>query len=89
MRENGLIYLKRCVDYAQALTSPFVSGPMYAAVGNTRMLDAGARAAQWARAVASLKQAAAYAAERHVKLAIEPSTASRRISSTRSIRASG
>ena len=72
VRENGLAYLRRCVDFAQALGSPFVSGPMYAAVGNTRMLDAGARAAQWARAVASLKAAAAYAAERSIKLAIEP-----------------
>jgi len=72
VRRNGLAYLERCVDFAAALGSPFVSGPMYAAVGNTRMLDAPERAAQWARAVASLKTAAAYAAERSVKLAIEP-----------------
>ena len=72
VRQNGLAYLKRCVDFAALLRSPFVSGPMYAAVGNTRMLDPAERAAQWARAVASLKTAAAYAAERSVKLAIEP-----------------
>ena len=45
---------------------------MYAAVGATRMLNASERAAQWARAVASLKAGAAYAAERSVRLAIEP-----------------
>ena len=72
VRENGLAYLTRCVDFAAALGSPFVSGPMYAAVGNTRMLDDEARRAQWSRAVASLKDVAAYAAERSVKLAIEP-----------------
>jgi D-psicose/D-tagatose/L-ribulose 3-epimerase len=72
VRENGLAYLKRCVDFAEALGSPFVSGPMYAAVGNTRMLDPTARAAQWARAEAGLKSAAAYAAGSSVKLAIEP-----------------
>jgi D-psicose/D-tagatose/L-ribulose 3-epimerase len=72
VRQNGLAYLKRCVDFAALLDSPFVSGPMYAAVGAAQMLDAPERAAQWARAVASLKTAAAYAAERSVKLAIEP-----------------
>jgi D-psicose/D-tagatose/L-ribulose 3-epimerase len=72
VRQNGLAYLERCVDFASSLGSPFVSGPMYAAVGNTRMLERAERAAQWARAVASLKTAAAYAAERSVKLAIEP-----------------
>ncbi len=72
VRENGLAYLARCIDFAEGLGSPFVSGPMYAAVGNTRMLDADGRAAQWARAVTSLKRAAAYAADHGVRLAIEP-----------------
>jgi D-psicose/D-tagatose/L-ribulose 3-epimerase len=72
VREAGLAYLKRCIEYAEALGSPFVSGPMYAAVGNTRLLDGGARREQWERAVASLTTAAAYASERGVKLAIEP-----------------
>ena len=72
VRQNGLAYLKRCVDFAASLGSPFVSGPMYAAVGATRMLDPAQRAGQWARAVTGLKTAAAYAAERSVKLAVEP-----------------
>lgn len=72
VRQNGLAYLKRCTDFAALLGSPFVSGPMYAAVGVTRMLNADERAAQWARAVASLNIAAAYAAKGSVKLAIEP-----------------
>jgi D-psicose/D-tagatose/L-ribulose 3-epimerase len=72
VRQNGLAYLRRCVDFAALLGSPFVSGPMYAAVGATRMLNAAERAAQWDRAVASLKTAAGYAAECSVKLAIEP-----------------
>jgi D-psicose/D-tagatose/L-ribulose 3-epimerase len=72
VRDAGLAYLRRCIDIAQALGSPFVSGPMYAAVGNTRMIEASERKAQWARAVNSLTAAAAYAAERSVKLAIEP-----------------
>lgn len=72
IRKNGLAYLRQCVDLAEALGSPFVSGPMYAAVGNTRQLDDEARGAQWSRAVASLQAAAAYAEKRSVQLAIEP-----------------
>jgi D-psicose/D-tagatose/L-ribulose 3-epimerase len=71
-RQAGGHYLERCIDFASALNSPFVSGPMYAAVGDTRLLDEAARREQWRRAVESLKRAAAYAASRGVKLAIEP-----------------
>jgi D-psicose/D-tagatose/L-ribulose 3-epimerase len=45
---------------------------MYAAVGNTRLLPDDARRAQWSRSVTGLKEAASYATERSVKLAIEP-----------------
>src|ERR1700744_3583614 len=30
VRQNGLAYLQRCIDFAGLLGSPFVSGPMYA-----------------------------------------------------------
>jgi D-psicose/D-tagatose/L-ribulose 3-epimerase len=72
IRSAGLAYLKRCIDFATDLGSPFVSGPMYAAVGNTRLLDEKARREQWDRAVVSLRTTAAYAAEKGVKLAVEP-----------------
>ena len=72
IRGAGLAYLKRCIDFAADLGSPFVSGPMYASVGNTRLLNERARREQWDRAVASLRTAAAYAAEKGVKLAVEP-----------------
>ncbi len=72
VRKAGLDYLRRCIDFAADLGSPFVSGPMYAAVGNTRLLDKAARREQWLRAVASLRPAASYAKERSVRLAVEP-----------------
>jgi D-psicose/D-tagatose/L-ribulose 3-epimerase len=72
VQKSGLSYLFRCIDFAEMLGSPFVSGPMYAAVGNTRLVDEDARRAQWKRSAANLKVAAVYAAERSVKLAIEP-----------------
>jgi D-psicose/D-tagatose/L-ribulose 3-epimerase len=72
VRGAGLDYLKRCVDFAKDLGSPFVSGPMYCAVGATQLLEKKAREKQWDRAVGSLRAAAAYAQDRGVKLAIEP-----------------
>ena len=72
VRSAGLDYLKRCVDFANGLGSPFVSGPMYCAVGATQLLDKEAREKQWDRAVGSLRVAAAYAKDRGIKLAIEP-----------------
>ena len=71
-RAAGLDYLRRCIDFAEALGSPFVSGPMYSAVGDTQLLEAEPRRRQWDRAVASLRAAAEYAGDRAIKLAIEP-----------------
>jgi D-psicose/D-tagatose/L-ribulose 3-epimerase len=72
VRSAGLDYLERCIDFAKGLGSPFVSGPMYCAVGATQLLDKTAREKQWDRAVGSLRVAAAYAKDRGIKLAIEP-----------------
>jgi D-psicose/D-tagatose/L-ribulose 3-epimerase len=72
VRSAGLDYLERCIDFAKGLGSPFVSGPMYCAVGATQLLDKKAREKQWDRAVGSLRVAAAYAKDRGIKLAIEP-----------------
>ena len=72
VRTAGLAYLRRCVDFAFALGSPFVSGPMYSAVGKTRYLEAVERRRQWQFAVTNLREAAKYAADLGVKLAIEP-----------------
>lgn len=71
-RQAGLDYLKWCIQFASEVDSPRVSGPMYSAVGKTRMLSEDARAEQRQWAVEGLQEAADYAAERNVALAIEP-----------------
>jgi D-psicose/D-tagatose/L-ribulose 3-epimerase len=71
-RRGGTGYLRQCVDFAAAVGSSLVSGPMYAPTGQTRLLDAGARAAQWARATESLAQVAEHARAANVRLAVEP-----------------
>lgn len=71
-RRAGVAYLRECVDFAAAVSSPLVSGPMYAPTGQARLQSGGERAAQWGRACESLREAADYAAGLGVRLAVEP-----------------
>ncbi len=72
VRKVGIDYVKQCVDLAAAIGAPHVVGPLYSAVGTTRMLEPAEREAQRVLAVESLKVVADYAATRDVRLAIEP-----------------
>ena len=72
VRKVGIDYVRQCVDLAAAIGAPHVVGPMYSAVGKTRMLEPAEREAQRVLAIESLKVVAEYAAARDVKLAIEP-----------------
>lgn len=72
IRGQAADYIKACVKIAKGIGSPVVAGPMYSAVGKTRLLDKAARDRQWALAVGTLKAAADYAGQEGIKLAIEP-----------------
>jgi D-psicose/D-tagatose/L-ribulose 3-epimerase len=72
IREQGLEYLRACIDLAAAVGAPDVIGPMYSAVGETELLAPDDRERQRERAAAALREAAAYAGERGVGLALEP-----------------
>jgi D-psicose/D-tagatose/L-ribulose 3-epimerase len=72
VRANAVKYLESCIDTAKEIGAPFVAGPMYSAVGKTRLLSPAERAEQWSLAVETLKPVADYAGERGVQLAIEP-----------------
>ena len=72
VRRVGIEYVEQLVDLAAAIGAPHVVGPMYSAVGKTRMLEPDEREQQRALAVESIKAVAAYAGERGVRLAIEP-----------------
>ncbi len=71
-RENGMAYGKRLIDMASALNSPYVAGPMYAAVGRTRLASKDEKQRQMKLASENMKKLADYAAKKGVKLAIEP-----------------
>jgi D-psicose/D-tagatose/L-ribulose 3-epimerase len=72
IRDQAVSYIKTCVDIAQQLNSRVVAGPMYSAVGKTRLLSLSEKEQQWEWAIDSLRKAGDYAGERNVKLALEP-----------------
>ncbi len=71
-REEGMAYIRTLVDMAAACNSPYIAGPMYAAVGRTRQATPEEKREQTAYAVENIKRMAEYAAKRNVKLALEP-----------------
>jgi D-psicose/D-tagatose/L-ribulose 3-epimerase len=71
-RAQGVRYLKACIDLAADVGSPHVAGPMYSATGKARLLPPEEREQQRTWAVESLREAADYAGERGVRLAMEP-----------------
>ncbi|MGH3088086.1 MAG: sugar phosphate isomerase/epimerase family protein [Rubrobacteraceae bacterium] len=71
-RRMGIDYLKFCVDLAAEVGSPNVIGPMYSATGKARLLPEREREQQRRWATESLREAAEYAGERGVGLAMEP-----------------
>jgi D-psicose/D-tagatose/L-ribulose 3-epimerase len=72
VRASTLAYVARLVRLAEALGADLVAGPAYGSVGLARPLPADERAAEWARVVASLREAAEDAAAHGVRLALEP-----------------
>lgn len=71
-REEGMQYIRTLIDMAAACKSPYVAGPMYAAVGRARQATPEEKREQTAYAVENLKRMAEYAAKRNVALALEP-----------------
>ncbi|PFN99577.1 sugar phosphate isomerase [Bacillus sp. AFS076308] len=71
IREQGIEYIKTCIDIAAELGSPLVSGPMYSATGKTRLLTPEEKEQQWAWAAENMKIVADYAAEKNIRLAVE------------------
>ena len=72
VRANALSYLKRCIDISEELESDIVVGPMYSAVGRTRMADDAERAAQRRLAADGIRQAADHARPKGIRLGLEP-----------------
>jgi D-psicose/D-tagatose/L-ribulose 3-epimerase len=72
IRENARRYSRWLIDAAAQTGSPVVCGPMYSAVGKAHLEDDQARKDEWALAVREIRHLADYAAEKGVKIALEP-----------------
>lgn len=72
IRDNGMDYLRHCIDAAQTLGAPNLVGPLYSAVGRTWQATDEEREADLKLLVRQLKELAAYAEEREVMLCVEP-----------------
>jgi D-psicose/D-tagatose/L-ribulose 3-epimerase len=72
VRRNAIGYVNRCSDIAAELGADIVVGPMYSAVGRTRMAEPEERRAQRRLAAESIREAADHARDRGVRLALEP-----------------
>jgi D-psicose/D-tagatose/L-ribulose 3-epimerase len=71
-RANAESYLKWMIDAAAEMETGLVLGPMYSAVGKTRLEDPADREQEWQLAVSGLKAICKHAAERGVRVAFEP-----------------
>ena len=65
-------YIERSLDLCAELNTDVFAGPMYSAVGKRRLLPAAERQKEWDRAITNLRKACELAAQRGVRLAIEP-----------------
>jgi D-psicose/D-tagatose/L-ribulose 3-epimerase len=65
-------YIRWLIDAAAELGSPTVCGPMYSGVGKAHLDDASARRAEWQRSVEGIREMALVAADKGVRLALEP-----------------
>lgn len=72
IRAKGLAYIKDCVDIANYLESPVFGGPMYSAVGKTRLISDEQKQTERSWCLENLHAATRYAKEKGVKLALEP-----------------
>jgi D-psicose/D-tagatose/L-ribulose 3-epimerase len=72
IRDNGLAYLKHCVDAVRALGGANVVGPLYSAVGRVWQMTADERARDTDLLVTQLRGLAGYAGDKGAVLGVEP-----------------
>ena len=65
-------FLRDCIDAARQVGSSVIAGPIYASVGRTWRMSAHERAGLYAELRVALRPVCEHAAERGVRLAIEP-----------------
>lgn len=72
IRQQGLQYIKDCVDIAAFMGSPLFGGPLYSAVGKTRFISDEQKQQERQWCVENLAEAANFAQEKGIILGLEP-----------------
>lgn len=72
VRKNGLEYITDCVAIAAQMGSPVFGGPVYSAVGKTRIVPPEQKKQERAWCVENLREAAKVAADHGVTIGLEP-----------------
>jgi D-psicose/D-tagatose/L-ribulose 3-epimerase len=72
IRDNGMAYLKHCIDAVVTLGGKNLSGPLYSAVGRVWQMTDGERARDTDLLVQQLSELAAYAGDKGAILGVEP-----------------
>jgi len=72
IRENGMIYIRHCIDAAHTMGITNIVGPIYSAVGRVWQQPPNERAEDIDLLVKNLGELSAYAADNGVVLCIEP-----------------
>jgi D-psicose/D-tagatose/L-ribulose 3-epimerase len=72
IRTNGMHYVRHCIDAAKTMGALHVVGPLYSAVGRTWQATDDERKRDTDLLVKQLRELAAYAGDRGVKLGVEP-----------------
>ncbi|MDZ4768525.1 MAG: sugar phosphate isomerase/epimerase family protein [Chloroflexota bacterium] len=72
LRENGRNYIRACIDITAAAGATNLVGPIYSAVGRTWQQTESERAVDLELLVGALTELSAYAADKGVRLGIEP-----------------
>ena len=71
-QERSLDYIKGLLDLMAEIDCPVCMGPFYSAVGRAEMVGKNEYNRQWALVVGHLSTLSDYAAQRNIKLALEP-----------------
>jgi D-psicose/D-tagatose/L-ribulose 3-epimerase len=72
IRENGFNYIADCIKIANEMGSPIFTGPVYSAVGKTRMVSLEQKKQERAWCVENLDRAGKIASEYGVVVGVEP-----------------
>lgn len=72
IRANGLSYIIDCLEIASDLESPVFGGPLYSAVGKTRLVPVGQKVQEKLWCLENLHRAVRRAEELGITLALEP-----------------